>query len=632
MIGYIPVLYNDEDFRSVVYRYHVHSGNRTMAHTRLELFNLNSNKNPILPRNLMFFSGQLPSSFRLKEVIGNHTVMKYIKPFLSVTEQYSLWNQIFSEKSSKHGAFSGGYMLSKRVHYCPSCLNWDYDNLGECYVHLIHQFKVLDFCPIHSEKLISHCLKCNCELSSSDNDSLLSSPLCPNGHHVESLQKFSTLPSKNELNVWILEFIEYCTVINREELIDKINLWLGEKGYLTFTGGKIFRKKLAEDIIHFYGEEKLKLYGINTGYIRSNFAMDRLLSCSEKNSTNLIYFLLLFKYLAGSIETFFRGKPSYALPIPFGNGPWNCLNKMCPHYNQNKISFCRRHDDRGLKIVNEFQCDYCGFTYKKAWYWPERKENNRIFISNMGEYFREEVNRLHENGVAISQIAKQLHTKYVTVLKHLQRKLTGSNTLLNRMEIQLTISQMSCTKERINMIDTYRKKISDTMKIMKEPTRGLLTKTCPIAYKWLLSNDKEWLEKTLPKSKKNSEIIDWNKFDDELCHVIENTAEQIYSSDPPYRITRGKIIRFLPKQFRNRIRRSPQKLKNSNIRLEYLTENVAHFQLRFLPQAVQRIKDKDRRVTMGSIKKQFPTIYGGISDKRDLFISSKLSEIIDHGY
>ncbi|OXM87014.1 TnsD family Tn7-like transposition protein [Paenibacillus rigui] len=625
LLAFFPQPYPDEDFRSVIYRYHVHSGNQTMAHTRLELFNLNSNKNPLLPRNLKYLDNQLPPSFRLKEIIENHTVMRYIGPFLSTTERQSLWNQILNENNPNLGAFSGSYLLSKRMRYCPSCLSWDYESLGECYAHLTHQMDVLEFCPVHCEKLFSHCPKCNVELSSSDNDSLLSSPRCQNGHHIKSLQEFNEHILKSDLNIWALEFIGNCTVRNRKELIDKINLWLGEKGYFTLTGGKLFRKRLADDIIHFYGDEKLKLYDIPTEYIRSNTTMERMLSCSEKNSTNFNYYLLLFRFLAGSIKTFFSDKPTYALPIPFGNGPWTCFNKMCPQYNQYKIDRCRRHDDRGLKIVNEFQCGYCGFTYKKAWYWPERKENNRIFISSMGEYFREEVYRLHANGVTISQIAKQLNTKYVTVSKQ-------CNTLLNQMEIQITESQVCCTKEQINKFNIYREKIMDNLKIMKEPKRSLLRKACPIAYDWLLSNDKVWMEKTLPPSMKNSEKIDWNEFDDELCHVIEKTATYIYSTDPPYRITRGKIIRFLPTHYRNRIRRSPQKMKNSNIKLEDLTEKVAHFQIRFLPQAVQRIKEKDRRVTMGSIKKHFPTIYGGISDELGLLISSKVSEIIDRGY
>ena len=51
MLPFFPAPYPDEDFRSIVYRYHIRSKNVNLMNTKQELFNIKSLKNNHFPRN-----------------------------------------------------------------------------------------------------------------------------------------------------------------------------------------------------------------------------------------------------------------------------------------------------------------------------------------------------------------------------------------------------------------------------------------------------------------------------------------------------------------------------------------------------------------------------------------------------
>ena len=83
MLSYLPILYPDEDSRSIIFRYHVLSGNSDFSVTNSELFGRKVYSLTVFPRNLNFLFNQLPSRFMsMDDFLFNHTYFHWVKPFI----------------------------------------------------------------------------------------------------------------------------------------------------------------------------------------------------------------------------------------------------------------------------------------------------------------------------------------------------------------------------------------------------------------------------------------------------------------------------------------------------------------------------------------------------------------------
>ncbi|MGM0881389.1 MAG: TnsD family Tn7-like transposition protein [Bacillota bacterium] len=614
MLAFFPQPYEDEDLRSIIYRYHKRSGNRQFAHTILELFNRKSHKNVHIPNNFSFLQERLPATL---DLLKDHTLLNYVTPFLN-TEQLK-YNSI-------HGILRGKKILSEKIRYCPICLQNDYDSLGECFVHKTHQIEFLKVCHKHGTALISQCPECSIDLALLNKYSLLASPSCPNGHDLK--ETHSPLPSPLEKQLYhaLEQFEHYAKELDRSEFLKRLNLWLGEKGYYSFSGGVLFRRKLSQDIVEKYDPYELKKLRLLPSYIMSGTTMHRMINSKEKGSINVIYYLLLIIFLAGSVKSFFENHPIFALPIPFGNGPWPCLNRICPFYKSNNIRYSTRSNDRGLRIICEFKCKHCGSFYKRTWYWPLREEKSGRYFVKKGEDFFDEIVTLYKQGESIKSIATRLKTHYATVKKYLAKNegikiIDNLEDKLSLAEIYNSYTQVSCSKEEGDKLLDYRQKLKDTLVDMIDPKRSKLRKKVPTVYDWLLKNDRKWMESVLPVSKQNIEKINWEQVDKEISLKIEECANRLYNSPPPYRITPSTVLQSLSVIHRNRIRREPNKLPESISKLKNYNEDTEKFQIRYLPIAVSRIKERGLTVNFRILKNRFPTIYKNVTENQRELIS-----------
>ncbi|WP_308636528.1 TnsD family Tn7-like transposition protein [Paenibacillus silvisoli] len=627
MLAFFPTPYKDEDLRSVVYRYHRVSGNRQFVHTNSELFGSRGDKNIPIPKTIEYLINQLPSGIG-NLLLENHTLIKYLTPFSD--------NGLYSYN---HSVFTGKKLISSELRYCPACIESDYTTFGECYVHRTHQIEFINVCPIHKQTLITKCLKCNRDLSSQFNLRLLDSPNCLNGHSIVPLSTISVGSLlEEELHRSIEEFVELSVGVTRPLFISRLELWLGEKGYYSFSGNVIFRRKLIDDFIEKFGQSELDRLGLTSSYLYSQSTIQRMVNSKEKGTVNVPFFLLLMIFLSGSVREFFEIQPTYALPIPFGNGPWECLNKRCPHYNKRVIIRSKKLNDRGLRIIGEFQCDFCSSNYIRSWYWPERHlpdEKPRVSKNKM---FYEAIILLNEQGDNMTTIARKLKASPTTVMNCLNKYYAAINgegikkELIHINEKNGSINQDSCSSEMKSQKLENRNKMRQTLSELGNDlnlNRGKVKLKDATTYVWLLKNDRAWMEQILPASKKNSQKVDWEKEDMELCQRIIDIARKLYlSPSPDKRITPAIIINELSAVDRNRIWRHYRcnKLEKSKDALKKSLEKIEDFQVRFLPVALNELKVTGNRLSLDNLRHRYRGTYTNITSDQQRLISNLIQD------
>lgn len=100
-----PEPFPDEDFRSIVFRYHLRSANKEFNESRLELFGTQSYKLPLFPKNLNHLVNKLPKGhrFSINGLLFDHTWFGLYKVFLSADRQMRVFSNIRYGTNTQHG-------------------------------------------------------------------------------------------------------------------------------------------------------------------------------------------------------------------------------------------------------------------------------------------------------------------------------------------------------------------------------------------------------------------------------------------------------------------------------------------------------------------------------------------------
>lgn len=385
-----PSTYPDEDFRSIVHRYYLRSP-LTFTMSNIELFGEKGarKKANIIPLNLSRITDEFGLTIEFAQrIIENHTYLPFFRSFLTVDKQIKLWEVMYS----KNYELSDRFMLQRLTqsllhntsHYCPICIYDDFSKYGIVYLHRTHQFSFLKMCHIHGSGLIDVCPICNTSLTDEKGSQMLIEPKCPNGHEIlidnnngvqDSLENKQLLSDFNTLF--------QLKSINLEIIYIKLISYLGVKGYIHFRGEHIYKKKLLTDVIKFYDNSYLSTIGLDSIHLLGSRSIMCFLQ-KDNLKERIILYLLVIRFLAGNLEDFIYIDQNYSLPVPFGNGPWLCINAICPKYNQRAIPNVKR--TAHAWITGRFICPYCGMIYTRGGL-PHPEDEKQYTIETMGALF-----------------------------------------------------------------------------------------------------------------------------------------------------------------------------------------------------------------------------------------------------
>lgn len=591
-IIFFPEPFPDEDFRSIVYRYHIRSINTDIVHTQFELFGVRSQNLTIFPRGLQLMLDNLPlgHEYRAEDFLYKHTWYGLYKSFLTDERVSKMLHNFKLYGSNVRGAegqprITGlQSVLSAEVKYCPVCVLYDLQTFGEAYVHRQHQVTFLDICPTHSVRLYTECPNCMKKYGNAKVGVLLSGVQCKCGCYLPV--EYIEMNSMHQIQLKLLNDLVYSRdnyyKLNINSIIIKFMEQLFTKGFISPKGMISKREMLAYFISEYSQTGILKFVEENmeASYFRN------VLFHRDYMIRHIPFYLLLAQLLCKSFRILTETHIQYALEIPFGNGPWACKNNKCPLYDVPIINRCLRNvnDESGVYSI-KYDCDRCNYT--------------SLICEERITYY------------------KQKNSKYV--------KFDALNKIHTaHLEIAVA-SGMSFERRR----QIYRVKMDELINEHSFETRSEVRKQAKFLYNWLMLYDKEWLELRIPKKKRTGtkKTNNFKAMDQDLQQKIRIAAESI-PSDYHLLIRRETILRKLSPKDRNRFMYYYRELPLTTDEIDKFVETKKQFLIRSIPRHYSKIQVSNiKGITLSEFKEKASSSYYRNGDKEvDEHIRNFLSE------
>ncbi|SCW83091.1 TniQ protein [Paenibacillus tianmuensis] len=610
-LNYFPKCYPDEDFRSIVYRYHLHTGNLRFKQSIIELFGRNTPQG-IIPQNLEALIKRLPEGqISIDKLLNEHSFFPLYRPFLPNPKRVLIEESIKELKINT----SKGVILSTRdnklttsnVRYCPHCLLEDFETFGECYLHRLHQTRDLDICHHHQISLVDRCPTCLLPLTS--NFAFLSEPYCSLGHPIrEATDQFFELA---KIKLSLIGYYEYLFTAKTKLLYDDMERLV--KDGLTRNGfvnqkGTVNKKAFFDEFINSLSEEVQECFGISKEYFLERWAYNRLLKPKQFLFIPNV-FLLILRFLKISLDSIKSMTATCLVDDPFGDGPWECVNVVCPSYKSNIITkYTQNYNRNKSKITGFFQCEICGFVYSKGWP-PDQfdEQKTKIGIRDRGKLWRNQLLLLHRTGLSGYAISKKLQVDRAIIYHHLRQM--GVNDMESGMnEISMALDQTSAATETTDK-ETYRSLLLGMLKQDPQISRSQLARSHNKVYLWLLKNDRLWFAEVLPyKIAWESRRIDYEVLDEQLVVKVKEAAQLLYHhKKPTQRILKSTIINQLEKVNRNQLNDKKDKFPKTRSMLEQLEEKYDDYQFRNLPNIINKLRSYgNKNPTFSSLNIKLP--------------------------
>ncbi|WP_066415251.1 TnsD family Tn7-like transposition protein [Sutcliffiella cohnii] len=644
-----PEPYPDEDFRSIIYRYHIRTSNNRILESNIDLFGKNSEKNLMFPTRLDLLMERLPIGNTLNSngIIFDHTWYGFIKCFIQ-NKKYLTLIEVMKNGTENHfwiNKYTFKRLFSTTIKYCPKCIKEDIELHGECYVHRDHQLEFLDFCPKHFSKLFDRCNECNLVLCKQYASELVREPFCQRGHYLcKKIQKVDkrnpTYKIKFELFKLICSLRDTRENLNSQNIYLKIMMALWKKGFIHYKG-KVLKQELIKSMIENYSIEVLEALNLPYSYITNKSFYARILS--EDFDGDLLFYCLLILYLFKTPKNLIEYNEPIANLVPFGNGPWKCPNSICKYYKKNVIAKCKRIPkiSGGLCIITtEFTCPYCSYTYVHRWHSKNKKEiDKKPMIKSMGNLWINKVIELYLQGYSCYKISKILNSSETAVRNNLN-KIVGKSTRLNKnteeeavREILQGYRETAFSGDKIvEKRQEYRQNLIDIIERENPKTRMEIINLSPKEYRWLKLYDVEWIESNIPSpikpGRSKQEIT--HSFDKKLSQKIIEVSEKLYLTHS-CQIKKCTILNKLNSLERSRISSMPDRLPLSITVLNNSIESSKDFLIRRLPRVIEKMKNRGyRNITIKGIQsevKAYRTCDPDTKLKLENLLKEKLSSL-----
>lgn len=635
MLAQFPILYPDEDFRSIVYRCHVLSGNKDLSDTNIDLFNRKSYKNTVFPRNLSYLIDQMPSDlFSVEKLLHNHTYFCWLRPFVPTERFDFILDEIMFNKGESNIAIllgkGKGRLLVEDYRYCPVCIANDYNSYGEVYLHRKHQLSFLTCCPEHGYDLLTHCPSC----SEKFGDRLVTSLRCMCGFDISETdrveQHFDDIKSEQEIVQNFEQLTRYSRELHLENILFKMRNILGIKGYMKYSG-RIDRKKLMKDFSNYLAARNYNQFlKID---VKSQLNSDAFILSGNKVKS-IMFYILFMMFLSGSVEEFLIDNSAFSIPIPFGNGPWICHNSVCPEFNQPIIRKCIRVDHQGKYISGLFGCPSCGFSFAKRWRLEDQGMEKPYAVLTMGHLWHSILTDLHSSGLSNTQISEKLNTTPTQIQRALtrismpmsdKRILQLLNILWNSLNVN---SEVASTLEAVGQSNENRARIIELLRKNVGITRTELAKKHNHLYHKMLREDREWMEQVLPSSKKNRVRNDWERLDNQYSNDVVVAADELYRRNPSEQIKKYTILAQAPKIIKRHIEKAPEKLPKTIELLKNRVETDEQYLLRHLPVIISQMKKYNKKVSSLENIKTFSPMYRKSTEELDEQLTKQLNDLL----
>ncbi|WP_165770728.1 TnsD family Tn7-like transposition protein [Bacillus cereus] len=532
MIRFHPNNYHDELVYSIMARYHQMSPNSSNSQTITDLFGTKITYSfAELPLNLKYFSQCLKLHF--DDVVYNHTMFPLYAPFMSKEKITAIYQRMIGECDSSRRVDSGIYQCgipyTRTLKYCPICKNEAEEQIGIAYWKRTHQVFGVKICPIHKVWL------CDSGITVPNKRKFLDLQVLPQNIIQQKIKEddidfHSCLAISEGLHTLLNNRFPhlYCNELKRRYMI-----LLQQRG-MALDNERVKTKQLCEELQLFYGEGFLKkMYcDFQSGYRHS--WVDRLLH-GRGAFFHPIQHLLLIHFLEEDVVNFFRKKNEEIQYIPYGLGPWHCLNPVCTFYKQKIIPTCSLKQKKDWWYpIGTFQC-ICGYTYSRKKPIQDEMDRNEITVLKYGDEWEKKLYlMITKEKISIKKAAKNLAVTPLTVSRYIKKQ-------------EVTVVEQKISDEFVKL--HQREKWKKLIEKYPNLTREQLRRCSKGAHIWLYRNDRKWLEENSPTVKKGTsklERIDWKKRDALLSEKVEEAVKHIKNRKGKFqRVTITTIAKYI---------------------------------------------------------------------------------------
>lgn len=513
MIGYFPDPYPDELVYSIIARYHQRMRSNNYSATFKTFFGKvffgNSFKG--FPRNLTHLIDTLPPyhNYTVDGLINNHTMLPYYKLFLSDAKIKALKERMIGTDPAYFGAIRyvplSVTTTQRFMKLCGSCVEEDRTAYGECYWHRIHQAPGVEICPRHALPL----LQVKYPVSQSFQILIAEQEI----KHI-AIDSRDIIPKNLEVllqlsrNIeWLFNHHNHIKMLDNDTLRKKFIFYAFQKGLSTTLSNDLpDHFKINEAFQNYYPEEVLALLNYELE-VNSRSKWVRHIYMFNTKATLPLPKLLLIGLVCNTIEEFLEVEvPEMKSYVPFGLGPWPCLNQFCKYYKQLIVKEVALKRENSVTKVNTgiFQCPECEFSYKRQG--PDKMPEDQFRIGNIVSYgpvwqtkFEEIWN---DPSIALEEKAKLLKKSAKEIKKLVIKLGLPFPTRLKKVPTK-SYEEFELNKvEEANLKEKKLEKCKETWLILYQENPNLsksaLRKMAQKDYRYLYTHAPNWLNKNSP--------------------------------------------------------------------------------------------------------------------------------------
>jgi hypothetical protein len=601
MLLHFPIPYPDELLSSINARYHQEVGNFSPKRTTDELFGKRTIRSVIdLPSNLDLLSKRLNNPLITSDyLINNHTLFPYYGAFFMNDQYENVRNLMKCEKGELIHTTSGISASTIKpklfLMHCKKCVEDDIETFGETYWHRSHQLPGVFYCykhetplivtkvPVKAENQHEYYLPLEDELLSNDTFIQVPSEL------VDTLINFSKVSNQ------LLDgaFRQNHSNSLQYHYINKLK----KVGFAT-NKGYVRREEVYDSFKSKFNKELLHLLQSKVCIEETNWLT--MIFRHHRKSFHPVRHILIMMFLGGELHDYFEKEVVY---LPFGNGPWLCLNPVCDNYRKKsivnlKITQC--YDTK--RPVGTFKCA-CGFIYSRRG--PDLNEENQFKVGRIKQFGHVWESKLRKamrsvntlRGVASIMKCDPLTVKRQATILNIPFPWKGKK--LN--EVKKDIRYQKAEDEQLNftVLEQRRNEWLLLQKECPELLKTELRKLRPDIYAFLYRNDKEWLNLNSPHAKRTAVInnrVDWDERDKEIYALVRKAVNEWDKNveKKPKKLTVGSIGKKL--RILSLLQKKGDKLPLTMDYLKSVVEDKEAFQIRRVNWVVAKSKQNNEDI------------------------------------
>jgi hypothetical protein len=599
-----------------------------------------------LPARLQSFVNNLPFGhcYDVDYFIDHHTLLPFYGAFLS-RERCREVREHMAKGSGRliHRHIGAGSAILPPVwlRYCPGCVEKERRDFGECFWHRLHQISGVEICPLHAMFLEKSSVRMS-------NASLFYSGL------FSAERTVSDVPPRNASSspffhsfVGIAQDCSYLLehphlLLDTPTVSSRYHTALAHRGWISPRG----KTRLHDLFIAFtehYSEELLRFLHCEvkgSGRLESEWLARIVRPRIEegKRVHHPIYHILVIRFLGFTLETFLE--QHIPLPLPFGSGPWPCLNPVCEYYLHPRILTYRIAEAmvKG-KISGRFSCD-CGYTYSRTG--PETSPEEAFRkgkVLSYGPVWETKFRELwFDRAISMTKIADIVGTKRIVELNRHARRL---HLPVPRSPSHRTLKEGSSVGRTEKDPLWYRTQWLVLLADAPGEARYKLARRAKGVYTWLLRHDREWLCANSPSREKKpghsartqASERGWRlspNRDALMAESVRTVAQKLENEQGyPKRVSKSQICREVPEL---RWFPKPESAPLTAQALGEVIESFEDFTLRRIHWALQRYLEEGicpkryvfiQRVYLNRKMLTLPKVQSALDEAMDILSSMK---------